>query len=326
MRRRDFLAMAGTAALAPSLPARAQPAMPVVGYLSASSLEMSAPTLALFRDGLKESGYTEGRNVTIAFSWADGQYERLPALAAELVALKVTVIVAIGTPAVRAAMQAMREIPIVFQSGVDVVQRGLVASLSRPGGNATGITFNVVELTPKRLELLRELVPGARSVAYLRNPGVPLDLDSQLSDIQAAARAMGLALRIVEARSAGDIELAFARLAQQRPDGLIVASDWLFLVQSAQIAALAARQGIPAVSDFPVFVTAGGLASYGPNTKALMRTLGVYTAKVLAGARPADLPVQQPTEFELAVNLKTADALGLTVPAALLARADEVIE
>lgn len=325
MRRRDVLTLGSTAALVPSLPTMAQSAMPVVGYLSAGSPEMSTLNVAQFREGLREGGYAEGRNVAIAFRWADGRYERLSALAGELVARNVAVIVAMGTPAARAALQATREIPVVFQSGADVVQRGLVASLNRPGGNATGITLNLLDLAPKRLELLRDLVPRARSVAYLRNPDVPSP-DPQLRDVQAAARTMGLALLVVEARNAGDIEAAFARLARPRPDGLIVASDWLFLVQSEQIAGLATRLAIPAVSDFGAFVTAGGLASYGPDTDALMRTLGVYTAKVLSGARPADLPVQQPTKFELALNLKTAKALGLTIPPAILARADEVVD
>jgi putative ABC transport system substrate-binding protein len=311
--------------LASSLPAGAQPAMPVVGYLSAGSPEASAASLARFRDGLKEGGYVEGRNVAISFRWAEGRYELLPSLATELVALKVAVIVAIGTPAAQAAKRATQLIPIVFQSGTDVVQSGLVASLSRPGGNATGVTFNVVQLTPKRLEVLREIVPNIRTVAYLHRPGA-VPSDAQLADVQAAAHGMGLALQIVDAGSAGDIEPAFVRLAERRPDGLLVAADWLFLVQGAQIAALAARHAIPAIYDFPAPVAAGGLVSYGPHRDDLYRSLGVYTGKILAGARPADLPVHQPTKFELVINLKTARALGLSIPPSILARADEVIE
>ena len=325
MKRRDILAIAGATTLASSLPAGAQPAMPVVGHLSAGSPATSALSLARFRDGLKEGGYVEGRNVAIAFRWAEGSYERLPALAAELAALKVAVIVAIGTPAAQAAKQATQLIPIVFQSGTDVVQSGLVASLSRPGGNATGVTFNVVQLSHKRLEVLRELVPNIRTVAYLHRPGA-VPSDAQLADVQAAARGMGLALQIVEARSARDIESAFVQLAERRPDGLLVAADWLFLVQGAQIAALAARHAIPAIYDFPAPVAAGGLVSYGPHRDDLYRSLGVYTGKILAGARPADLPVHQPTKFELVINLKTARALGLSIPPSILARADEVIE
>ena len=324
MRRRELFAF-GATTLASSLPAGAQPAMPVVGYLTAGSPEASAASLTRFRDGLKEGGYVEGRNIAIAFRWAEGRYELLPDLATELVALKVAVIVAIGTPAAQAAKQATQLIPIVFQSGTDVVQSGLVASLSRPGGNATGVTVNVVQLTPKRLEVLRELVPNIRTVAYLHRPGA-VPWDAQLADVQAAAHHMGLSLQIVEVGSAGDIEPAFVRLAERRPDGLLVAADWLFLVQGAQIAALAARHAIPAIYDFPAPVSAGGLVSYGPHSDDLYRTLGVYTGKILAGARPADLPVHQPTKFELVINLRTARALGLTILPAILARADQVIE
>ena len=258
-------------------------------------------------------------------SVAERSIEQGQALAAELVALRVAVIVAIGGPAVQAAMQATRQIPIVFQIGADPAGLGLVDSLARPGGNATGINLHLVELTPKRLGLLRELMPNLRTVAVLRNPAQPA-ANSQLAGVQSAARGIGLTLKILEASKNEDIERAFARLAEQRPQALLVESDVLFFTRRAQIVALAAQHAIPAIYDSSMFVAAGGLVSYGPEMRAAIRPLGVYTARILGGARPADLPVQQPTRFELVINLKTARALGLTIPPTILARADEVIE
>jgi putative ABC transport system substrate-binding protein len=245
-------------------------------------------------------------------------------LAAELVALKVAVIAALGSIAAQAALQATQTIPIVFLSG-DPVALGLVTSFNRPGGNATGISVLAPELVAKRLELLRELIPGARSVAFLGNPGNPTAA-SQLRDVQAAARITGHSLQIFEARTGSEIEQAFARLAEQRPDALLVSADPLFTAQRDQIVALAQRHNLPALYDFPEYAAAGGLISYGPSLKDLWRQLGVYTGRIIAGAKPADMPVQQPTQFELVINLTAAKALGLTIPPAILARADELIE
>jgi putative ABC transport system substrate-binding protein len=325
MRRRTFIAMTSGASVAWPWRAHAQPALSVVGYLSTSSADVSAPSLDFFRADLRESGYVVGRNVALEIRWADGDYARLPALAAELVALKVALIVAIGGPALRAALQATRQIPIVFQIGADPAVLGLVESLGRPGGNATGVNLHLAELTPQRLELLRELVPQARTVGLLYNPAAPAG-NSQLADVQSAARGLGLTLQILEAGSADGIERSFARLAERRPQALLVASDVLLSARRGQIVALAARHALPAIYEQSAFVVAGGLVSYGPDLRAAIRPLGVYSGRILGGARPADLPVQQPTRFELMINLKAAKALGLVVPPSLLDRADKVIE
>jgi putative ABC transport system substrate-binding protein len=299
--------------------------VPVVGYLSSSDAETSGRAFAVFRDGLKESGYVEGRNVAIEIRWADGRYDLLPGLARELVTHKVAVLVAIGGPAARAAKEATSTIPVVFQSGSDAVAIGLVSSLSRPDGNATGISLNLVELTLKRLQLLSELVPGVKSIAFLNDSGVT-GSSSALKDMEAAARSMGLELQVEEARGPEDIEPAFARLARLRPSALLVGSSILFVVRRVEIVALAARLAIPAIYELSPYVAAGGLMSYGPSIDAAVRPLGLYAGRILSGAKPADLPVQQPAKFELAINLKTARALGLTIPPAILARADGVIE
>jgi putative ABC transport system substrate-binding protein len=302
-----------------------QPAMPVVGYLSSTSAEAAKGTLAVFRDGLKESGFVEGRNVVIEFRWADGRYDVLPGFARELIARKPAVLVAIGGPAARAARQATSTIPIVFQSGGDAVDLGLVESLGRPGGNATGISLNTVGLTPKRLELIRELIADMEAIAFLRNPGVGADA-SELAEVQKAARSMGLELKVEEARRGEDIEPAFARLAQIRPSALLVGSSLLFVVRRAEIVALAARIATPAIYEYSGYVAAGGLISYGPSLSTAVHPIGIYAGRILAGAKPADLPVQQPIKFELVINLKTAKTLGLAIPPSILARADDVIE
>jgi putative ABC transport system substrate-binding protein len=326
MRRRALLAALPWPLLAGSRGSHAQkPAVPVVGYLSSSEAETSERALVVFRDGLKESGYVEGRNVDIEVKWAEGRYDLLPGLARELVAHKVAVLVAIGGPAARAAKEATSTIPIVFQSGGDAVAIGLVRSLSRPDGNATGISLNLVELTLKRLQLLSELVPGLKSIAFLNDPGVAR-FPSVLRDMETAARSTGLELQVEEARGPEDIEPAFARLARLRPSALLVGSSILFVVRRVEIVALAARLAIPAIYELSPYVAAGGLMSYGPSIDAAVRPLGLYTGKILSGAKPADLPVQQPAKFELAINLKTAKSLGIAIPPSILARADEVIE
>ena len=325
MRRRESFAFLGGAAAAWPLAARAQrPDLPVIGFLAASSPGPAGSFVAAFHVGLKESGYVEGRNVAIVFRWAEGRLERLPALAVELVALKVAVIVGANPFAVRAAAKATQTIPIAFFTG-DPVAEGLVASLGRPGGNATGVSLQNPELPPKRLQLLRDLIPNASSVVFIVNPANPTSA-AQVRDAQAAARRMGLALQVQEVDVADDIEAGLVRAAERRPDALLLQGDPVFIGQRERIVALVARQAIPAIYDFPDFTTAGGLISYGPSLKDAAHLLGVYTGKILAGARPADLPVQQPTRFELVINLKTARALGLTIPPAVLALADEVIE
>ncbi len=300
-----------------------QAATPVVGYVSITSPETAATGLAAFHDGLREAGYVEGRNVAIEYAWAEGHYDRLPAMIGEFIARKVAVLVAIGGPAARAASQATSSVPIVFQSGGDAVALGLVDSLGRPGRNATGVSLNVAGLGPKRLELLGALVPNLKSVALLSDPGAsPLELP----EVRNAAASMGLSLHVEEARGAADIEPAFARLARVRPSAILVGSSLPFLVRRTQIVALAAQLAIPAIYEIATYVSDGGLISYGPSIPGAIRPIGVYTGKILAGAEPADLPVQQPTKFELVINLKIARALGLTIPLSLLARADEVIE
>ena len=322
MRRRDLIALVGATSIARPLDVRAQqPAMPVVGYLGTSTLE-ATPFLSALHAGLKESGYVEGRDVAFAYRWAERHYERLPALAAELAALKVAVIVAPSNLAALAARNTTRTIPIVFFV-TDPVAFGLVASLSRPGGNATGVDLLQIDLIPKRLELLRELLPNARSAGFIFQPGNP-NSAKVLSSVQGAASIVGFDMQVLEARTESEIEQAFTRLAERRAEALFVTADPIFYVQRERIVVLAARLAIPALYVDSVFVAAGGLISYGASIRELLRVLGV--GKILAGAKPADLPVQQPTKVELAINLKTAKTLGLTIPPAILARADEVIE
>ena len=295
--------------------------MQVIGFLDGTSLGSGAPLVAAFRQGLSEGGYVEGQSVVIEYRWAEGRYDRLPALAADLVGHKVDVIATTGgNGPVRAAKNATSTIPIVATLGDDPVELGLVASLARPGGNLTGINMITAELMPKRLELLSELVPRAGVIALLASPGA----ESMIREVQEAARAKGVQLQILKARSESEIDAAFASPSQA--GALLVGNDPLFMSRREQLVALAARYAVPAMYEWREFVAAGGLISYGTSRTGTWRRFGNYAGKILNGAKPADLPVEQPTRFELVVNLKTAQALGLTVPPAILARATEVIE
>ena len=328
MRRRDFITLASSVAVIWPLAARAQqPAMPVIGYLGSQSADLSASRLAAFREGLIEAGYAEGKNVTIEYRWAEGQNDRLPALAADLVRRQVTVIATIGsTPAALAAKAASTTIPIVFQVGSDPVEVGLVASLARPGGNLTGVTNLNIELGPKRLELLHELIPTATVVGLLVNPTSPNLAESSAKDLQAAARILGLQLHILHASSERDFDTVFATLHQLQAHALVIGPDAFFIARSEQLGALTARHAVPAITQYREFAAAGGLMSYGGSTKDADRRAGIYAGRVLRGERPAELPVQQTAQVELVINLKTAKALGIMVPTSLLGRADEVIE
>jgi len=332
MRRREFIALLGGAAAAWPLAARAQqPAMPVIGFVSSysSSDAFAQRLLAAFHQGLKQAGYVENQNVAIEYRWAGSEYERLTALATELARRPVNVI-ATGSAslAVLAAKTATTTIPIVFLMGGDPVKLGLVASLNRPGGNLTGITTLNTEITPKRVEVLRELVPTTTIMAVLVNPtNNPANVEVEIRQAEAAANSLGLqTIHILQASTEPDLDAVFSTLIQQRAGGLVITADTLFSGKSAQLAALASRHSMPTISPYREFVTAGGLMSYGGSVNELYRLVGVYTGRVLNGENPADLPVQQVTKVELVINLKTAKALGLDVPAALLARADEVIE
>ena len=325
MRRRDLLAMLGGAAIPWPRAARAQQtAMPVIGLISFGSPEEYR--VAALRKGLAEAGYVEGKNVVIEFRWAEGHFDRLAAMAADLVSRRVAVLLATGgINAVLAVKAATSTIPIVFMTGGDPVSSGIVASLGRPGGNVTGVTFITAELNPKRMELLRELVPKTTLIALLVNPDGST-ADFLVKEAQDAARTRGYEVHVVKARTEQDIEVAFATLARLRAGALLVGSDAFFLVQRKQIVALAARHALPASYDLREFVIAGGLMSYGPSLAEAWRQGAIYAGKILGGAKPADLPVVQPTKVDLALNLKTAKALGLTIPQSLLLRADEVIQ
>jgi putative ABC transport system substrate-binding protein len=328
IRRRESLALLGGVAAAWPLAARAQQAaMPVVGALSSVSPDGYSERLRAFRQGLRETGYAEGQNVAIDYRWAEGHYDRLPEMVADLIGRQVTVIAAMNTVAAVAAKAASTTIPIVFVAAEDPVRLGLVASLARPGGNATGINFFNQELTAKRLELLRELMPAATRVAVLINPANAGNADATVRDVQAAVRTMALqVVEIVKASTSGEIQTAFERLSRERPDALFVGADPFFTVRRVQLANLAARHAIPSSFSVRDNVEAGGLMSYGTNINDAFRQVGVYTGRILKGEKPAELPVMQPTKFELVINLRTAGALGLEIPDKLLALADEVIE
>jgi putative ABC transport system substrate-binding protein len=323
VKRREFITLLGGAAAWPLAVRAQQPAMPVIGYLSPGSLESDAFRLSAFRQGLNETGYVEGQNVAIEYRGAQGQYDRLSALAADLVRRQVTVLCAPFTPSVFVAKAATTTIPIVFTTGVDPVASGLVASLKRPGGNVTGVTLLNVEVMAKRLELLRELVPTAAIIALLVNPASDLT-ESETRAAGDAAQKLGVKLNVLNATNESEIDAAFANLDRQRP--LVISTDSFFTNRPAQLVALAARHGVPVIYAYRQFVLAGGLLSYGTNVADSHRQAGVYAGRILKGEKPADLPVQQVTRVEMAINMKAAKALGLTVPLPLLGRADEVVE
>jgi putative ABC transport system substrate-binding protein len=299
--------------------------MPVIGFLDGASADGRAVLIAAFRQGLKEAGYVEGQNVAIEFRFAENQYDRLPALVADLVRLQVTVMAVLGTPAVLSAKATTSMIPIVFVIGDDPIKIGFVASLNRPGGNLTGVTTLASEVGPKRLELLRELLPTVTTIAVLVNPTNP-NAEAQVRDLQSAAPALGLQLHVIRASTEGDLDTAFASLLQQRAGALIIGTDSFMIIQIKRLAALAARHAVPTIFQFREFAAAGGLMSYGGSVTDANRLAGLYTGRILKGEKPANLPVQQSTKVELIINLKTAMALGIEVPPTLLARADEVIE
>jgi putative tryptophan/tyrosine transport system substrate-binding protein len=327
MRRREFIAGLGGAAAWPVAARAQQSALPMIGFLSAGSRDGSAHFVEAFRRGLSETGHVEGRNVTIEYRWADGQYVRLPELAADLVRRRVTVIAAPGnTAGALAAKAATTTIPIVFAMGIDPVAAGLVHALNQPGGNVTGVNTLNVELGPKRLELLHEVVPTATIVALLVNPTNPGNAEVLLRDAQATASALGLQVRVLNAKTEGEMEAAFAALLQLQAGALVIGPDQFFNSRIEQIAALAVHHAVPAVYEGREFAAAGGLMSYGQSILDSYQLAGVYTGRILNGEKPADLPVQQSTKVDLYINLKSAKALGITFPLSLLGRADEVIE
>ena len=328
MRRREFISLLGAAAAAWPLTARAQqPALPVVGFFQGGSADANARNLAAFRKGLNETGYVEGQNVTIEYHWLEGQYGRVPALVADLVRRRVAVIAIPGSlPATLAAKAATATIPIVFGVPRDPVRLGLVASLARPGGNATGINFFTAEIVAKRLRLLHDLVPKAVRLAVLVNPANASIAESTLREVQEAAPTIGLQIQKLNASTIGEIDAAFVALARDRPDALFVAADGFFAGRAVQFATLTVRNNIPATYGSRDYAAAGGLMSYGTDLADMFRQVGVYTGKILKGAKPADLPVVQSTKFEFVINLQTARALGIEVPPGLLSIADEVIE
>jgi putative ABC transport system substrate-binding protein len=327
MKRREFITLLGGAAAAWPLGARAQqPVMPVIGFLDSRSADAIAERLRSYRQGLKETGYIEGENVAIIHRFAENKVERLPELAAELVRRQVAVIGTAGDDVALVAKAATTTIPIVFIASQDPVKLGLVTSLARPAGNMTGINFFTGELVAKRLEILHELVPKAARVAVLVNPANPATAETTSRDLEAAARAIGLHVQVLKASTSREIDAAFATLARERPDALFVASDTLFTSRRIQVVNLATRHGIPTTFPNREFTERGGLMSYGASIADAWRQSGLYTGRILKGAKPADLPVMQSTKLELVINNQTARMLGITVPQTLLASADEVIE
>jgi putative tryptophan/tyrosine transport system substrate-binding protein len=332
VKRRELITLAGGAAATASLlrgpfATRAYAAMPTIGYLGNGSPKTDTDYVAAFRQGLQETGFVEGRNAAVEYLWADGQYERLPALAADLARRHMTVIAALGgSPSALAAKAATTTIPVVFIVGVDPVGRGLVTSLARPGGNLTGVTILNQELGPKRLELLRDLVPTATTIALLVNPANPVVAETSSRELQAAARTLGVQLHVLQASTEQDFDLAFATMVQLRAGALVIGPDPSFVSRSEQLAALTARHALPAICQSRAFAAAGGLMSYGGSLNDAYHLAGVYTGRVLRGEKPADLPVEQATRVELIINLKAAKTIGIAVPRALIALADEVIE
>jgi ABC-type uncharacterized transport system substrate-binding protein len=328
VKRRRFITLLGGAAATWSVVAAAQqPKVPRVGFLHPGSAEPNTSLLAAFRKGLADAGYIEGKNVTIEFRWAHGENSRLEEMAADLVQRQVAVIVTpIGTATVLAAKAATTSIPIVFSVGTDPVKAGIVASLRRPGGNITGVNYMAVELSAKRLSLLHELAPSAARIALLVNPANPVAMEGIIRDTQAAAEAIGCQIEVFKAESSSEIETAFAALVQNRPNALLVGAEPFFLDRRVQIVTLATRHLLPTVHFNRAFTEIGGLMSYGASDFGRYREVGIYTGRILKGEKPADLPVMQPTQFELVINLPTARATGIAVPASLLAQANEVIE
>jgi putative ABC transport system substrate-binding protein len=326
MQRREFITLLGGAATWPLAARAQQPAMPVIGFLRNTAATGSKPIVTAFFQGLKEAGFVDGQSVATEYRWADNQNDRLPALAADLIRRQVAVIVAAGIPAALAAKAATTTIPIAFEVGADPIEAGLVVSLNRPGGNLTGATTVNVELAPKRLELVHEVVPTTRSIALLVNPASPFNAERLSTDTQIAARTLGLQLYVLHASTESDFDTVFASLVQMRAGALVINNDAFFLSRIEQLAALTVRHSVPTISAYREFTAAGGLMSYGGSLTDAYRLTGVYAGRILKGDKPADLPIQQATKVELYINQKTAKALGLTVPQALLSRADDVIE
>ena len=327
MRRREFITLLGGAAVAWPLGARAQqPALPMVGFINPASPQSYARPLSAFLKGLGETGYVDGHNVAIEYRWAEGRNDRLPAMVADLVHRQVAVIAATSTSAALAAKAANTTIPIVFEMGDDPVRLGLVASLNQPGGHVTGVTQTTVEVAPKRLQLLHEVIPTARVMVLLVNPADPALAEMTTKEVQAAARTLGLELHVLNASTERDFDAVFAKLIQLRAGGLVIGGGPFLISRSEQLAALAARHAVPTIFQYREFAVAGGLLSYGSDITDSYRLAGVYTGRILKGDKPADLPVQQATKVEMIINLKTAKALGINVPNTLIGRADEVIE
>jgi putative ABC transport system substrate-binding protein len=324
--RREFITLLGGTVTWPLAARAQQPTMPVVGFINSASPQSYARPLAAFLKGMGETGYVDGRNVAIEYRWAEGQNDRLPAMVADLVQRQVAVIAATSTPAALAAKAATTTIPIVFEIGDDPVRLGLVAGLNRPGGNVTGITQTNVEVAPKRLQLLHELVPTATVMALLVDPAIPTIAETTTKEMQVAAHNLGLELHVLNAATEHEFDGAFAKLIQLQAGGLVIGGGPFLISRSEQLAALAVRHAVPTIFQYREFAVAGGLLSYGSDITDAYRLAGVYTGRILKGDKPADLPVQQATKVEMIINLKTAKALGLTIPLPLLGRADEVIE